>query len=96
MKHPFLEKLAEAREKEEKASLSKAAGLLGPMPRVTFKLVAYEWYTASLNHSTTKEVYTLDEEDVAYLEKKLSTIEAQREHEYQEKLKALNREYGKE
>ena len=42
-----------------------------------------------------EHIVMLDEEDMEYFRKKYANSEALKEEEYKEKLKALNKEYGK-
>jgi len=97
MKHPFLKKLKEKRESDKKIENESSSSVIPYISRINFQLCYLKQISGIMSDSNLmSELYTLDEEDIAYFEKKLSTIEAEKEHEYQEKLKALNKEYGKE
>jgi len=97
MKHPFLKKLKEKRESDKKIENESYSSVIPYISRIHFQLCYLKQISGIMSDSNLMSgLYTLDEEDIAYFEKKLSTIEAEKEHEYQEKLKALNKEYGKE
>jgi hypothetical protein len=69
--------------------------------RISFHIALKEWAPgivtlgSAYGDEPIELLVQLDEEDMEYFRKKYVNSEAVREEEYEEKLKALNREYGK-
>lgn len=69
--------------------------------RISFHIALKEWAPgismlgSAYGDESRELLVKLDEEDMEYFRKKYANSEALKEEEYEEKLKALNREYGK-
>lgn len=69
--------------------------------RISFHLALREWAPgismlgSAYGDEARDLLVKLDEEDMEYFKKKYSNSQALKDEEYKEKLKALNREYGK-
>jgi len=69
--------------------------------RISFHIALNEWdpgisvLGSAYGDEYREHIVVLDEEDMEYFRKKYTNSEALKEEEYKEKLKALNKEYGK-